>query len=229
MSRLVPKPLKTLFALSIAILLLSGCGLFEDEADPFVPKPSTLHPEADAFSQSQTRNYVWRESLRRGSTDSLLQQTTLQAEHVGDTLIDGSLLPSLSITALSYAGPAPAAVVTRLGLRPNQVALDTLAVPDPGPSLRFPVTPALGWRLDTLSGDLRFVRVLDDIETLNLLGKRQECWAFAESTFQSDGTLLGTGTTWMGPTGLVRHRSEWRDFSPTTASAGSLFREITAK
>jgi hypothetical protein len=123
--------------------------------------------------------------------------------------------------------PAPAAALARLGIRPGRTYFDSSAIPDPGPNLRFPETPVVGWRLDTTSGDLRFVRRLARVETINMAGKRQQCWAFAESTYWG-GNLLGTGTTWMGRTGLVRHRSEWSGFVPSPSTAGTLFREITA-
>jgi hypothetical protein len=223
--------------LAAAAMPPAGCIFpFGNDEAPLIRKPSELNPEVDAFSGKSVRTYDWSESLRRSDrNDSVLWEGSLRLSHTGDTVVDGLARPVFKLFRISGAtpvpysanGPAPAAVLTRLGFRPDQVGFDGAGIPDPGPSLPFPATPVLGWRLDTAQGDLHFVRVLDRVETVKLSGKRHESWAFAESTFWG-GELLGTGTTWMGRTGLVRHRSEWGAFLPSAAGAGVVFREITA-
>src|SRR5690606_41049507 len=61
---------------------------------------------------------------------------------------------SVLSSSFTAATPAPTAFLTRLGLRADRVQVDTLLVPDPGPSYRFPETPVLGWRLDTTAHGL---------------------------------------------------------------------------
>lgn len=211
-----------------AVFLLSGCDLLGGGSDPFVPKPAALHPESDAFAEAATRTYLWKENLRRtGMTDSLLADYSLQATRGADSVTGNDTLAGIGIDPMTYDGPAPTAVITRLGFRPGKVRVDSLMVPDPGPDLRFPEIPVIGWRLDTTIGDLRFVRALGGVETIRLSGKRYECWAFAESTWRA-GALLGTGVTWMGRKGLVRHRSEWTGLALSAGPSGTFFREITA-
>ncbi len=213
-------------------LFLGGCNLFDGGSDTSVTKPATLQPEQDAFSKAASRVYTWDESLRRpGKSDSLVGQTVLVASRLGDTLIGGVIKTRLNLARRSSTGPAPVATLTRIGFQPGLVLFDSTLVSDPGPGLPFPAAPALGWRLDTTVGALRFVRVLDRVESLTQAGTRFECWAFAESTFWADNgaTPIGTGTTWMGARGLVKHQSLWSGFTPSPASAGTLFREITAE
>lgn len=227
----------------LAALLVAGCDLLGGGDDgPVIAKPGTLAPEAQAFSQVTSRTYTWTESLQRPSKkDSILLQTRIQAVRSGDTTVAGEAAVKLALTPLfgntgltTYTAnaPAPAAVVTRLGFRPSRAVTNSQAVPDPGADLPFPAAPAIGWRLDTTVGHLRFVRVLERGQTIRQDGARHECWAFAESTYVAanaglPATLLGSGTTWMGATGLVRHRSVWTAFDPSTGGAGTLYREIS--
>jgi hypothetical protein len=215
--------------LAAAGLLLAGCDLLGGgESTPTIPKPATLHPESDAFAARAARAYFWKENLRRsGKDDSLLADFSLKATRGADTVIGGDTLARIAFEPTKYEGPVAAAAVSRLGFRPGRVLTDTSAVPDPGPDLPFPETPVDGWRHDTAIGDLRFVRALRGTETVKLSGKQHQCWAFAESTWRA-GTLLGTGSTWMGREGLVRHRSEWPGLALSAGLSGALFREITA-
>jgi hypothetical protein len=205
-------------------LSLAGCNLFGTSSSKPTPRPSILNPETDAFSSSSVREYEFTESLRR-SGDSVLAYAVVRVQRVGDTVIDGSPRPRLHVAGASAASPAPAAVFSRLGFRPSRLVFDGDAVPDPGADLPFPTAPAIGWRLDTSAGEMRFVRQLTRVETLRLLGKDQEHWVFAETTW-SDTRLLGHGTTWMGPRGLGRHVSEWPLFSQAQAAPGTLVRRI---
>jgi hypothetical protein len=223
--------------------VLSGCDLFGlNDPDPFIAKPQTLQPEIDAFADDSVRTYIWTESLRRDGDedDSTLTTLYLEARSPGDTIIGDSLRPRLTLLPtfgngssnppFSANSPAPSSVLTRLGFHPERVVFDQVGIPEAGPALPFPALPATGWRLDTTVGDIRFVRVLTRVQTIKQSGKRHETWAFAESTYVSgnSGVLLGSGTTWMGRNGLVRHRSTWLAFEPSTATAGFLYREIIA-
>jgi hypothetical protein len=146
----------------------------------------------------------------------------------GDTLVGTETLPRLSFQFAT--GPAHVAAVTRLGFDLDRIHVDPAQLADPGPALRFPANPEIGWRQDTLIGDFRFVRELRGIENLRQTGKRHEAWAFAESTWWND-ELVGTGETWMGRHGLVRHRAEMQGFVPSASSnptPGTLRREIRA-
>lgn len=216
-----------------ALTVLGGCNLFDSGGDSVLAKPATLQPEQDAFTKSASRTYTWDESLRRsGKSDSLLAETILVAARLGDTVIGGVSRTRLNISRRFSTGPAPAATLARLGFRPGRTVFDSTVLPDPGPGLPFPDAPALGWRLDTTVGELRFVRVLDRVETVKQSGKGYECWTFAESTYwvgdQPAAALIGAGTTWMGARGLVKHQSAWSGFAPNPENAGTLFREITA-
>jgi hypothetical protein len=200
-----------------------------DSPDPFIPAPATLRPETDAFATRATRTYLWAEKLhRKGKADSLLGDLSLDATRGADTVIGGDTLRRVVFTPQAYAGPLATSAVSRLGFRPGRLLLDSNTVPDPGPDLSFPAIPVAGWRLDTTLDDLRFVRTLEGRDTLNISGKRLECWAFAESTWHA-GVLRGVGTTWMGAEGLVMHRSRWMELEFSTVSSGTLHHEITAQ
>jgi hypothetical protein len=214
-------------------LLLGGCDLFGlgSEGDTFLEKPVILQPERDTFFKKSTRVYTWDESLRRtGKDDSLIHSFMLAAYRTSYGYVGDSIRPRVDFYRQLSVGTAPVATLTRLGLHPDRMIFDTLDLPDPGPGLPFPVEPALGWRLDTTVGEMRFVRVLDRIETIKQGKIRYECWAFAESTYWAGETTpaIGTGVTWMGARGLVRHRSEWTDFHIPSTTSGTLFRQIVS-
>ncbi len=212
----------------LAAFALAGCDLIGGGSSaPRVPRPATLHPERDAFALTATRSYLWKENLRRAGKDSLLADFSLLATRTADTVIAGDTLLRVSLSPAAHSAPAPVAALARLGFRPGRFLPDSAAIPDPGPDLPFPEIPVAGWRLDTLVGDIRFVRVLRGAETVKLSGKRHECWAFAESTWVGP-SLLGSGSSWMGRTGLVRHRSEWAGLALSSGPSGTLYREITA-
>ncbi len=223
-------PTRLLFV--AAALLASGCDLFDGgKGPPVIARPSTLTPEADTFRDKDLRRYTWFEELRRdGKPDTTLGLGSFEITWTRDTVVAGELKPFFDVSSsFSTANPAPTAFLTRLGLRAERVHVDTLRVPDPGPSYRFPETPVLGWRLDTTVHGLRFVRLLNRVETITQSGMRHQTWAFAESTWWA-GTpaiLLGTGTTWMGRTGLVKHQSLWPGHV-ATAGAGTLVRTLVA-
>jgi len=226
-----------------ATALLAGCDLLGGGGGgPVIAKPETLAPETQAFARADERTYTWSEKLKRPSKkDSTLLLTRLQAAHVGDTTINGApgiilelkpLLGNNGANGYDANAPAPAAVVARLGFRPGLAVTSGFGVPDPGPDLPFPAVPAIGWRHDTTVGSLRFVRVLERVQTIRQDGARHQCWTFAESTYVAadaglPATLLGSGTTWMGATGLVRHASTWPAFDPSSGGTGTLYREIS--
>lgn len=213
------------------MLTLAGC-LFDDEPPAkAIPRPSTLDPETDAFRDANVRQYSWTENLvRAGKTDTLLSQGSYELRYTRDTVLAGETRPFFDLSASYTANsPAPASLLARSGFRPARVHFDTLRMPDPGPSYRFPDTPLVGWRLDTVVGDVRFVRRLKGVETIAQYGRRHETWAFAESTWwQGDApVLMGVGITWMGRTGLVKHESRWPGF-PSSAGQGTLRRTLVA-
>ena len=215
-----------------ALPILSGCNLLNNETSPrVIARPATLAPEADAFRNADMRRYTWFEEFRReGKDDSLLGLGSFQVTHAGHTVIAGESRPLLDVsTSFTAARPAPVSLLTRLGFRPTRVHVDPAHVPDPGPSYPFPETPALGWRFDTTVNDLRFVRHLQRVETIVQSGVRHQTWAFAESTWWAGtpAVLLGTGTTWMGATGLVKHQSLWPGYA-ATVGAGTLVRTLVA-
>jgi hypothetical protein len=215
-------------------MLLGGCDLFGlgEESDRYLEKPATLQPERDTFLKKSTRIYTWDESLRRpGKSDSLIQNIQLGATRTSLGYIGDSIRPRVDFYRQLSVGTAPVAALTRLGLHVQRVIFDTLDLPDPGPGLPFPGVPSLGWRLDTTVGEMRFVRVLDRIETIKQGRTQYQCWAFAESTFwagEANAAPIGTGTTWMGARGLARHQSEWTDFHIPSTTSGTLVREINS-
>ncbi len=211
-----------------AAALLAGCDLLGggSSRDPLLPRPESLHPERDAFVAAATRSYLWKEGVRGGNADSSLVEFPLEATRGADTVVGGDTLLRVAFRVSGNDGPVPAAALARLGFRPARFLADTAAVPDPGPGLPFPENPAPGWRLDTVVGDLRFVRALRGVEIVKLSGWRHECWAFSESTWAGQ-KLLGAGSSWMGRWGLVRHRFEWEGFAAAGPS-GTLYREIIA-
>ncbi len=219
-----------------AVLLLSACDLFDGGKSPSViPRPSTLMPEADMFRERNERTYTWLEELRRDGMpqDSILGLGSFRIAYTGDTIVSGTLRPFFDVSAsFTATHPAPTSFLTRLGVRPDRVHVEAARVPDPGPTSPFPEVPVPGWRMDTTVNDLRFVRLLNRIEVITQSGVRHETWAFAESTWWAGeaGTpavLLGTGTTWMGRTGLVRHQSLWADYA-SDAGTGTLVRTLLA-
>jgi hypothetical protein len=212
-------------------LVLGGCDFLGlgSEGDTYYEKPATLQPERDTFLKRSTRIYTWNESLRRpGEDDSLIQNILLGATRTSFGYVGDSIQPRVDFYRQLSLGVAPVAALTRLGLNAQRMIFDTLDVPEPGPGLRFPVEPALGWRLDTTVGEIRFVRVLTHIETIKQGKTQYQCWAFAESTYWAGETTaaIGTGMTWMGARGLARHRSEWTDFHMPSTTSGTLFRQI---
>jgi hypothetical protein len=206
---------------ALTALGLAGCDLFEADR-PFVRKPAVLSPETDMFSANALRHYSWTEGLLRGKKDSTLRVGSLSATRTGDSIAGGDTLVRVSFSST----PGAAAEAVQLGLNPARLILDSVHGLDAGPAIGFPAAPALGWRLDTTLGDLRFVRHLTKTQVLRSLGKDVECWVFAESTYWG-GHRVATGTYWMGATGLVRHRREWPEWQPSGGEvAGTLWREI---
>jgi len=231
-ARTRPRRIPARLLLTAAALLVAGCDLFDGgKGPPVVARPTTLTPEADVFRDADLRRYTWFEELRRdGKPDSLLGLGSFEITWTRDTVMEGEPKPFFDVSSsFTAATPAPTAFLTRLGLRADRVQVDPLLVPDPGPSYRFPETPVLGWRLDTTAHGLRFVRQLNRTETITQSGMRHQTWAFAESTWwaETPAVLLGSGTTWMGRTGLVRHQSLWPGFV-TTAGMGTLVRTLVA-
>jgi hypothetical protein len=220
-----PRPrLAARLALALAASLALGGCIFGDDA-PFVGKPATLSPENDLFSESDVRAYSWTEGIDRGKRDTILNEGSLTVTRTGDSVGAGGEI----FVRLTLSSPAGAAAEAgQLGLDPARLLLDSVHARDPGSSLRFPTAPVVGWRLDTTVGDLRFVRVLTRTQTVRSLGKDVQCWVFAESTYWGNQPIA-YGRYWMGKTGLVRHRREWKSYEPgDEVAGGTLWREIKA-
>jgi hypothetical protein len=212
-------------------LVLSGCLFDSPSSGKTVPRPSTFNPEEDAFRSATSRQYTWLEELEfADQQDTVLSMGSFELRHTRDTLLAGETRPFFDVSAsFTVNAPAPGSLLARAGFRASRVHFDSLRMPDPGPSYRFPDTPSAGWRLDTTVGDVRFVRRLKGAETISQYGVRHETWAFAESTWwQGDApVLLGTGTSWMGRTGLVKHLSRWPGYV-SAFGAGTLRRSLMA-
>ena len=202
-------------------LFLTGCNIFDfGPPDADIGRPATLHPEADIFASGDDRVFQISEGIIRIGRDTTFATRSLEFSRLGDTLIGGVALTRVE----AGTAPAPASVLTLLGLRSTRLFFDTVNIPDPGPALRFPDTPKAGWSLDTTVGDLRHVRRMTGIENIKAAGKRHECWVFKDSTYLGT-TALSTETYWMGARGLVLHRQEWPSYSPTVITGGTLWRE----
>jgi hypothetical protein len=182
------------------LLFMAACDLPYSPEAVDVPRPVALNPEKDIFSTNHFRIYRISEGI---------------------TLIGGNLLTRVELET------APAAALALLGLNPTRLFFDTLAVPDPGPALRFPDTPHVGWSLDTTLGEMRHVRRFTKVENVEAAGKNQQCWVFADSTYLG-GVPVSGSTYWMGATGLVRHRQEWKSYAPSGITGGMFWREIKA-
>jgi hypothetical protein len=233
----VPNPLAVLAAVALAGLL-GGCDLFGDggSSKSFIARPDTIRTERDAFLQANERQYGWiDEVVRSGRPDTLVGFITAKLRSTRDTVIGGEPRPYFDVSAsFNDSQPAPAAFFARLGFSPASIAFDAGRVPDPGASLRFPVLPVKGWRLDTIIGETRFVRVLTGTAQLEAAGVRYETWAFAESTWWDDhlAVPVGTGTTWIGRYGLVKHVSLWPAYvlaGPGGTQTGTLRRTVQAQ
>jgi hypothetical protein len=232
-SRRPPRAIRAALAVALAGIL-SGCNLFDtgSPSAPVIARPSVIQPESDAFLYVNERQYTWTEELvRPGKADSMLGIGSFKVKHVRDTLLGGSLRPFFDVSAsFAAAVPAPAGLFTRLGFNPQAIHFDTARVPDPGAALRFPVDPVIGWRLDTVVGDLRFVRVLTGTAVIEQSGLRYDTWAFAESTWwaESPAARLSVGTTWIGRDGLVKHQTHVTNFTATGSASGTLQRTLIA-
>jgi hypothetical protein len=202
---------------------LSGCDLFSSAPEADVPKPQTLNPESDLFNTLPHRAFTLTEGIIRGGKDTVFTPRDLHIVLVGDTVIGGT---SRRHVEWEFS-PAPAGALALLGLNPARLFFDTTILPDPGPALRFPDTPRVGWTLDTTVGDLRFVRKYAGVQTIKAAGRYHECWAFSESTYLSD-TEVSTGTYWLGASGLVLHRQEWKAYAPSGTLGGTFWRETLA-
>lgn len=223
-SRLVSRGAPRLLgaALALASLGLGGC-IFDDDP-PFVRKPATLSPEMDLFAEGSLRAFSWTEGLARGDRDTVLGTATLRITRLGDSVVANDTFVRVAFSSTNGA----AAEASQLGLDPARLLLDSAHSLDAGPSLRFPSKPVVGWTLDTAVGDLRFVRTLTGTQTVRSLGKDVQCWVFAESTYWGHHPIA-YGRYWIGRTGLVRHRREWKSFEPGDGvTGGTLWREIKA-
>jgi len=234
MSRFARSPVRRAAPLAacaaLAAVLLAGCNLFgSDSSAPVIPKPATLAPQADAFSQRNTRIYSWLEELvRPGKADSILSLETASIRFV-DSVIGGVSRPFFDVrTSFTRENPAPAGFFARLGFALGADNYDTARVPDPGPSLPFPVAPAAGWRLDTVVDGLRYVRVLTGTATVEAAGLRYETWAFAESTWWNEPVpvLVASGSAWFGRDGLVKSVTNRTNFSLNGAAAATVRRTL---
>ena len=214
------------FALILALvgcLGISGC-LFDSGTTVDIPKPAALNPEHDLFSVGSPRLFSVNEGIIRAGKDTTFEVRTLTLSSLGDTLIGG-----LTKNRVAFAtSPAPAAALTLLGLNATRISFDTVAIPDPGPGLRFPDSPYVGWSLDTTVGALRYKRALTAVQTVRAAGQNQRCWVFSDSTYWN-GAGVSKGTYWMGATGLVKHRLEWKPYAPSTLTGGTFWREVRAE
>jgi predicted small secreted protein len=205
-------------------LLLAGCNLLGGGGtDIDVIKPVTLHPESDLFQDATMRSYSLTEGVVRSGKDTTFTARTLEITALGDTTIDGILKRRLSIAG----GTAPAAALSQLGLNPAHWLFDTVALPDPGPGLRFPDSPKVGWSLDTTVGALRHVRRLTQVETVRAATRNIQCWVFSDSVYWG-AKPVALETYWLGANGLVKHRREWKDHVPSGTPSGTLWRELRA-
>ena len=204
-------------------LALSGCIFGNDSPDVDIRKPSTLSPENDLFAAGSSRIFSLSEGIIRTGKDTVFAVGNLVIHGVGDTVIGGETRRQVVVET----SPAPAAVLSRLGLDPARLFFDTVALPDPGPGLRFPDTPVIGWRLDTTIGELHHVRRLTGVKTIKAAGQYQECWVFADSTYLG-ATAVTTGSYYMGARGLVLLRQEWPNYAPASLTGGTFWRETRA-
>ncbi len=205
-------------------LCLTGCNIFGSgapEAD--VDRPVTLHPETDMFSNGNLRSYQISEGIMRVGKDTSFTNRFLEISRLGDTVLGGATIPRVEIGT----SPAPAAALALLGLNPTRVFFDSINIPDPGPALRFPDTPHVGWSLDTTVGDLRHVRRLTGARDVKAAGQRHDCWVFQDSTYWGS-TAVSTGTYWVGAKGVVLHRQEWAAYAPSGITGGVFWRETRA-
>jgi len=202
---------------------LGGCDLFS--VRPFESKPIRLRPERDAFSDTTKRDFQWVEYLDGPAPDSpmVLRSLSLRVLDRGDTLVTTGLYRRLDFQTADGT-PLPVSVVTSLGFDPQRLLLDS-SVTDAGPSLPFPEFPQPGWRMETISGDLRFVRVLRGFDTLDRPEGFVETYVFAESTYW-DNKAVASGLYWFGNRGLLRQTSQWPDFGSENAPR-ILHREIS--
>ena len=205
-------------------LALTGCNIFDfGPPDADIGRPVTLHPEAYIFANGDERVFQVTEGIIRIGKDTTFAIRSLEFSRLGDTLIGGDVLTRVE----AGAAPAPASVLSILGLRSTRLFFDTVNIPDPGPALRFPDTPKIGWSLDTNVGDLRHVRRFAGIHDVKAAGKLHECWVFKDSTYLGSAAV-STETYWMGARGLILHRQEWPSFGPALITGGTLWRETRA-
>lgn len=213
---------------------LCGCDFFGSSTSPtpipFIPHPAQLNPEVDAFSSLSARSYTWKEGWKIGSRDTSTASRTFTVTKTGGVSPVRVHFNTGDGKALS------ASIITQMGFNPAKIQLDSTAVsiPDPGAALGFPATPQIGWRLDTITGDLRFVRQLIGMDTvlqkIGTVKTNVECWAFAETTYYG-GVAVATARYSMGYNGLVHLYEKRPGFYSSTGDTGAvvLWREITAQ
>ncbi len=214
MFRIFGKP-----ALAACAVCLWSCDIFS--ALDFEPRPGRLRPDTDAFSDGSQRTFTWAEGVDSLWPDSPSVSRRVTVQDLGDTVLVGQTLRRLSFTA-DDGGPLPAAVVSSLAFDPARMFPDT-AIPDPGPTLGFPEFPQIGWRREIVAGDLRLVRELQGVDTLDRPEGLVEAWVFADSAYW-DQQAVASASLWLGRRGLLRLHAVWAD-----AGSGSWWREITAR
>ena len=196
---------------AIGCIFLWSC-IFSTKPTPFISRPAQLNP-LDAFAKGSQRTYLWKEGWTAGKKDSAALTRVIRITNKGDTLVHDTVLRRINFIAADGLGPLPVSVVAGLGFNPDQLWLDTTAIPEPGPALGFPTLPEIGWRSETTSGDLHFVRVLKGLDTLRRSEGNVECWAFAESTYWN-GSSVATSVYSLGRTGMLRLHTERTGFNP---------------
>ena len=203
--------------------VLGGCIFGDDPVKVDIAKPVVLSPESDFFAASSSRLFSVTEGIVREGKDTTFSARTLELTTIGDTVVGAATLKRVAFTG----SPAPASALALLGLNAARLYFDTVNLPDPGPGLRYPDSPYVGWSLDTTVGELRHERVLTKVENVSAAGLVQRCWVFTDKVSWSD-QMISTSKIWIGARGVVKQRAEWTSFSPALFMGGTFWRELKA-
>jgi hypothetical protein len=184
--------------------------------------------DSGAFISGAERLFTWKEGWNIGKKDTTLLPRNLSVTSQGDTVLHGDTLLRVHFAATD-GYPLPGSVVTHLGFNPSKLLFDSVAIPDPGPALGFPVLPEIGWRDTLTSGNFHFVRELTGLDTISWHGSRVENWAFSDTLYWN-GTAVSTAVYSMSRYGLLQlyvQRAGFNAHGDTTA--GLLWLQVTAQ